>query len=162
MKRLIAVAAVAAGLYSPAIAQEDLWSGFYAGVYTDQSFANTQTKFDAGVLVGARFTPFEHVVLGAELQGGRTLNTSTTLAHAYVVGTAGAILDTNTLVYAFVGAGVESLPGAPNPTYKGGIGIEFAANELVHLRGEIYAARDSTPWQGTFYGLRGAVLFQFN
>lgn len=159
MKTLsVALFALAVLSQGPALSAE--WNGFYAGLYTDQSFANTQTKFDAGVLAGARFLPLDQVVLGVEAQAGTTLN-GLRSTHAYLVGTAGFVLGDNTLVYALLGAGAEQMLGTSTPTVKGGSGLEYALNGAVHIRGEIYAARDTLS-TNTFFGLRASALFQIH
>lgn len=159
MKKKLAVVLFALFALSQGSALSAEWNGFYAGLYTDQSFAWTQTKFDAGVLAGARFTPFDRVVLGVEAQAGTTLN-SAGRYHAYLVGTAGFVLEENTLVYALLGAGTEQMLGTSVPTIKAGIGLEYALNQTMHVRGEIYAARDTIS-ANTFFGLRASALFQF-
>lgn len=164
MTSKIAAALIGACLVSPVSAQDvfvqNPFDGLYAGVYTDQSFANTQTKFDAGVLAGVRFSPLDDIVLGIEAQAGATLNANS-FHHAYFMGTAGVVLAGNTLVFGSFGGGIETWAGTSNPTIKGGIGVEFAANDILHLRGEAYAANDALN-SNVFYGLRASAIFQFN
>jgi opacity protein-like surface antigen len=144
---LFAVATLTSAV-APASAQS-AFDGLYAGAYGGYTaISNDNRSVQGGAIAGYRLGPAENLILGLEVQGGLgTLNGEYSMMEGFVQAQAGVEV-VNTLLYGSAGIGGRSYDdrnqsGSPffsapdsDKFYTLGAGVEFAANDLLHLRFE--------------------------
>lgn len=135
--RTLLVGAMCACFALPAVAQDVYdWNGFYAGVMG--SFGNylgNNTMTSAIGVAGLRHEVGNGFVVGVEGHAGYGLVSSYDFPEAGVEVQAGMLVGGNVLVYGSASYGVAWENWAyPSDIPAIGAGVEYAMNELAHLR----------------------------
>jgi outer membrane immunogenic protein len=121
------------------------WDGLYAGVnlgaqfFDDEGLDVDTTQLLLGAAVGVNFIVADPILLGLELQGNYLFENDDfeDAGQFLALARVGAVVTDQVMVYAAGGAGMQFNDADDEGIYALGGGVEFAATDVITVRGEI-------------------------